>query len=56
MKERLKLADNIQADEVIMSKDQAKQKGLHHDYFFQQVTLLPEGVDYQIYVDRSGKD
>ncbi|MBS4224333.1 YjhG/YagF family D-xylonate dehydratase [Lederbergia citrea] len=43
MKQRLKLADHIAADEVIMSKEQAEQKGLTSTITFPTGNIAPEG-------------
>ncbi|MBO1005073.1 YjhG/YagF family D-xylonate dehydratase [Pseudogracilibacillus auburnensis] len=43
MKERLLLADNVRADEVIMSKEQAKKKGLTSTITFPTGNIAPEG-------------
>jgi len=43
MKERLKLADNIDAHEVIMSKGQAEKKGMTSTITFPTGNIAPEG-------------
>jgi len=43
MKERLKLADNIDAHEVIMSKGQAEMKGMTSTITFPTGNIAPEG-------------